>query len=328
MKYRSSSRSFDPYNSTRRNKQTRGEREKVMQSSGDIHRLYIKVIEPAQLLGFLLDKLSGQSATSVKNLLKHRCILLNDSQIVTQFDHPLQAGDVVSILSPKEAKYGLFHPLLRILYEDDFIMAVEKKSGLLSVDVTGGGAANAAAILDHHVKRRDPSKRIYVVHRLDRDTSGVMLFAKCREAQSKLVADWNDRVLERTYIAVTEGTPHPLKATIDRRLYQDDRMVVHVTDDPETGLRAVTHYEVLEHDENFARVKCDLETGRTNQIRVHLQSVGHPLVGDEKYGASKNPLGRLGLHALNIKFYHPITQKIMAFDVPEPDAFRDLFLKE
>ncbi len=320
-----STRSFDPYNSNRRNRQTRSDREQVMQHSEDVHRQRIRVKESAPLLDFLMQKLSGQSATSVKNLLKHRCILINDDKIVTQFDYALEPGDIVSILSAKEAKYGLFHPLLRILYEDDFIMAVEKKSGLLSVDVTGGGADNAAAILDNHVKRRDPNKRIYIVHRLDRDTSGVMLFAKCREAQSKLVADWNDRVLERTYIAITEGVPEAARATIDRMLYQDDHMVVHVTDDPKIGLRAVTHYKVLSRNADNARVQCDLETGRTNQIRVHMQSIGHPLVGDEKYGAVQNPLGRLGLHALNIKFYHPITQKVMSFEVPEPSEFSALF---
>jgi len=318
-------RSFDPYNSNRRNRQTRSDREQVMQHSEDIHRQRIRVKESAQLLDFLMQKLAGQSATSVKNLLKHRCVLINEGEIVTQFDYPLEAGDVVSILSTKEAKYGLFHPLIRILYEDDFILAVEKKSGLLSVDVTGGGADNAAAILDQYVKRRDPNKRIYIVHRLDRDTSGVMLFAKCREAQTKLVADWNDRVLERTYIAITEGTPEPARATIDRMLYQDDHMIVHVTDDPKIGLRAITHYKVLSQNAENARVQCDLETGRTNQIRVHMQSIGHPLVGDEKYGAVQNPLGRLGLHALNIKFYHPITQKVMSFEVPEPNEFSTLF---
>ena len=138
-----------------------------MQKSESAHRQRIHVKESAQLLDFLLQKLSGQSATSVKNLLKHRCILYNDAEIVTQFDMPLHPGDEISILSPKEAKYGLFHPLLKILYEDDFILAVEKKSGLLSVDVTGGGGNNAAAILDLHVKRRDPEKRIYIVHRLE-----------------------------------------------------------------------------------------------------------------------------------------------------------------
>ena len=320
-----SNRQFDPYLSNRRNRQTRAEREQVMQKSETAHRQRIHVKESTQLLDFLLQKLSGQSATSVKNLLKHRCILLNDAEIVTQFDLPLKVGDEISILSPKEAKYGLFHPLLKILYEDDFILAVEKKSGLLSVDVTGGGGNNAAAILDLHIKRRNPEKRIYIVHRLDRDTSGVMLFAKCREAQSKLVSDWNDRVLERTYIAICEGCPEPQQATIDRYLYQDDQMVVHVTDDPSVGLRAITHYKVLQTHSEFARIQCDLDTGRTNQIRVHLQSIGHPLVGDEKYGSTKNPIGRLGLHAKTIKFHHPITQKVMSFEVPEPLEFTQLF---
>ena len=321
------SRSFrDPNPSHRRPApRSRQERESVVvQTAGTAHRQRIYVKEPCTLLPFLLQKLSGQSGTSVKNLLKHRCVLINDAEIVTQFDRELVVGDYISILSANESKFGLFHPLLKTLYEDDFIMAVEKGSGLLSVDVTGGGAENACDILDAHVKKRDPQKRIYVVHRLDRDTSGVMLFAKCREAQSKLVADWNDRVLERTYIAVSEGAPEPPQGTLDSYLYQDDQMVVHSTNDPSKGLRAITHYKTLRAGRRFALLQLDLETGRTNQIRVHLQSIGHSIIGDEKYGATTNPIGRLALHARKIRFYHPITQKILRFEVPEPAAFGEI----
>ena len=303
---------------------TQSQKDEARQSADTSRRPRYKVTEPAQLLEFLLQKIQG-SATNAKNLLKHRCILVNGSEIVTQFDRALVPGDEITVLSPKDAQYGLFHPLLKILYEDDYILAVEKGSGLLSVDTTKAGGENAADILDHYVKKRDASKRIYVVHRLDRDTSGVMLFAKCREAQAKLVADWNDRVLERTYIAIAEGCPSPEQGTVDSYLYQDDHMVVHSTMAPEQGLRAITHYKVLQKNDAFSRVQCDLETGRTNQIRVHLQSLGHSLVGDEKYGSTTNPIGRLGLHALNIKFYHPISQKVMKFSVPEPSSFAELF---
>lgn len=277
----------------------------------------------AFLLDFLMQKLVGQKTSSIKQLLKHRCILVQN-QVVTQFDAPLTAGDEVTVLSASENRFGLNHPKLRIIFEDDYIIVVDKASGLHSVDSTGGGCENAASILERYIRRRDSSKRIYVVHRLDRDTSGVLVFAKCREAQNKLTADWNERVEERAYIAVIEGNLPALSGTVDSYLYEDSRKIVHSCDDPSRGLRAVTHYRVLSQNACWSLVRLDLETGRTNQIRVHLQSLGHPIVGDEKYGSKVNPLGRLGLHAFNIRFRHPVSDREMAFSSPEPCEFKQL----
>ena len=233
----------------------------------------------------------------------------------------LHAGDVVQICSAKTAKFGFDHPRLKLLFEDDFILVVDKASGLHSVDTTGHGVENAASLLENYIKRRTPEKRIYIVHRLDRDTSGVLIFAKTREAQNKLVSDWNDRVLERTYIAIAEGRLEQDCGTIESYLYEDEHKIVHSTQDPRLGLHAVTHFEVIQRSEQYTWLKLELETGRTNQIRVHLQSLRHPIIGDGKYGAKTNPIGRLGLHALNIKFYHPITHKILSFESPLPDVF-------
>lgn len=269
------------------------------------------------LLDFLKRKLAPQSATSIKNLLHHRNILVNDAPI-TQFNYALTPGDDVTVISAHQARYDLDHPKLRILFQDDYLLVVHKDSGLHSVDTTRGGVENAAAILEAYLRRKSPNKRIYVVHRLDRDTSGVMIFAKTREAQQKLIADWNDRILNRTYIAIAEGRIEPPQGTIDCNLYEDDRKVVHATTNPNVGLRAITHYKVLDVDGDNSRVQLDLETGRTNQIRVHLQSIGHPVTGDAKYGAQRDPYGRLALHAKNIRFYHPISQRILSFEVEPP----------
>ncbi len=294
-------------------------------ASKPYHRRQLRVTESCRLLEFLLSSLKEQSAASVKALLRHRCIILNDNQILTQFDYPLEPGNVISIISQNESRFGLFHPKLKILFEDDYIIIVHKDSGLHSVDSTHGGCDNAAAILDSYLKKRDPQKRIYIVHRLDRDTSGVLVFAKCREAQNKLIADWNERVLERTYIAIIEGKLPDQKGTIDSWLYEDSHKIVHSTDDPSKGLRAITHYEVLQSNQTYSRLKLNLETGRTNQIRVHLQSLGHPIIGDEKYGSNLNPIDRLGLHALTLCFRHPISQQTVSFTDPEPKEFGDLF---
>ena len=279
--------------------------------------------ESSELLAFLLKTLAGQSQTSVKNLLKHRCILVND-QCVSQYNYILQPNDCVTVVSSHQKQFGLNHPKLRLLYEDDFILVVDKASGLHSVDTTGHGVENAASILDGYIRRKSPGKRIYIVHRLDRDTSGVMLFAKSREAQDVLVADWNERVLERTYIALAEGDMAPLTGTIDSWLYEDDRKVMHSTSDAGKGLRAITHYQVIEKGNGYTLVRLNLETGRTNQIRVHLQSLGFPVAGDGKYGAKTDPVRRLALHAMNIRFRHPFTQKVLAFSVDMPESFRQV----
>ena len=274
----------------------------------------ITVAEDAPLLAFLRTQLSNRSATAIKDLLKHQCILVND-EVITQFDYLLKNGDVICVGSKVDVQFGLHHDKLQILYEDDFILVVNKASGLHSVDTTGKGVENACGILEKYIQKKSPGKRVYVVHRLDRDTSGVMLFAKSREAQNKLVANWNESVEERIYIAVVEGHVEPPKGTIDSYLYEDERKVVHSTADASKGLRAITHYETIRSNEQYTILRVSLDTGRTNQIRVHMQSIGHPVAGDGKYGAKTDPIGRLGLHAYNIKFKHPIFNKMMSFKV-------------
>ena len=299
------------------------------------------VTKPAPLLEFLRTAMPDTAASALKKRLQHGCIWVNGVR-ETRFDRALVSGDDVAVMSEREARFGFSHPKLRLLFEDGHILVVDKASGLHSVDSTHGGVENACSILEEYVRRRDASKRIYVVHRLDRDTSGVMIFAKSREAQNRLVADWNDRVLERTYIAVAEGRVEPASGTIDTYLYEDSRKVVHSTDDPRRGLRAITHYRVLSHTTmatepnalcdaamaDYTVLRLDLDTGRTNQIRVHLASLGHPVAGDAKYGAKTDPFQRLALHAQTICFRHPTTQKVMRFAVMAPAEFGEVVNSE
>lgn len=276
------------------------------------------------LIQFLSERFAQKSHTALKNMIQHQSVYVNDV-LVTKATHGLVPGDIVKTVS-RQHRLAFQHPKLNLIYEDDALLVVIKASGLHSVDATNGGIENAAGILESYLRQRASERRVFIVHRLDRDTSGVMIFAKTRLAQDRLVKNWNDVVLERKYVAVAEGRMASVSGTWDSYLYEDARKVMHVTSDPSRGVRAVTHYKVVAQNESYTKLELDLDTGRTNQIRVHLQFAGHPVAGDLKYHAQTNPIERLALHALNIRFRHPMTQRIMTFCAPEPESFGRLMV--
>jgi 23S rRNA pseudouridine1911/1915/1917 synthase len=183
--------------------------------------------------------------------------------------------------------------------------------------------------LADYQKENNPRNRLFIVHRIDRETSGVMMFVKTREVQDALKDSWNESVIERVYIAVVEGTPDKAEDTVVSYLHEDRSFRVHSnqTDDGR-GKEAVTHYRVIRQNDRYAMLKVELDTGRKNQIRVHMQDIGHPIVGDLKYGASSSPIGRIGLHAQVLAFVHPKTKEILRFETPIPRKFNALFDKK
>ncbi|MCQ2369518.1 MAG: RluA family pseudouridine synthase [Paludibacteraceae bacterium] len=280
----------------------------------------IKVDKDAPLLEFLFEKLKGQSRTSVKSLLQHRQLMLNGQTLITKFDYPLKKGDAIHVLSvPKAGNKGVFdHPKLTILYEDDDIIVVDKKEGLLSVKTPNTAEESATHLLNQYLRPLGRDHYVYAVHRLDRETSGVMMFAKKKEVQQMLRDDWRKFVVERTYIAIAEGVIEPAEGKIESYLKEDIKKVMHSSPTDNGGQFAVTNYKVLQTDKRNSLVKLNLETGRKNQIRVHLQSIGHSVVGDVKYGGKSSRYGRLCLHAETLRFKHPVSGKLMAFSVPVP----------
>ncbi len=183
----------------------------------------------------------------------------------------------------------------------------------------------AYSILSSHVKKQDPRNRIFVVHRLDRETSGLMMFAKSEKIQKLLQESWNATIEERTYLAVVEGYVEKKQDTITSYLVESKALIVYSSKNPEVGQKAVTHYEVLKSNKNFSLLKVNLETGRKNQIRVHAKGMGHSVIGDEKYGAKTDPIKRLGLHAWVLAFKHPTTGKDFRFETEIPAKFTNLF---
>jgi len=280
----------------------------------------LKVTEQTELMVFLLAKMGGMSRNSIKSLLSHRQVSVNN-KVTTQFNTLLKAGDVV-VISTSKGNTELTHPKLRIIHEDDSIIVVLKKEGLLTVSTGKGDETTAFSILKNHVKKASPQNRIYVVHRIDRETSGVIIFAKNRETQLALQENWHRIVTRRIYVAIVEGKVEKEKDTIVSWLTENEKSLkIHSSAVDNGGQQAITHYKVLTQNDKFSLLELQLETGRKNQIRVHLQGIGHPIAGDKKYGSSLNPLGRMALHARLIEFIHPHTGKKVSFETSVPTEF-------
>ncbi len=280
----------------------------------------LRVTEQSELMVFLLAKMGGMSRSSIKSLLSHRQVSVNN-KVTSQFNAIIKAGDVVSITSAR-GNSELTHPKLRIVHEDDNLIVVLKKEGLLTVSTGKGDETTAFSILKNHVKKASTQNRIYVVHRIDRETSGVIVFAKNRETQLTLQENWHRIVTRRIYVAIVEGNVEKSKDTIESWLSENEKSLkIHSSTVENGGQKAVTHYKLLKQNEQFSLLELQLETGRKNQIRVHLQSIGHPIAGDKKYGSHSNPLGRMALHARLIEIIHPSTNKKVCFETPIPPEF-------
>lgn len=279
------------------------------------------VTEPMELMDFLMKKMAGISRTRVKALLTNRVVLV-DNNIQTQYNFLLLRGMKVQI-SKEKHKHEFRHPMLKILYEDAYIIVVEKKEGLLSVASEHQKERTAQHILTEYVKRQNRNNRVFVVHRLDRETSGVMMFAKDEKTQHNLRDNWHDIVFDRRYVALVMGDMEKDQGTVESWL-TDRKLYVSSSPYDDGGKYSVTHYRTIKRANGFSMIELQLETGRKNQIRVHMQSLGHPVVGDMRYGCETDPLRRLALHAFKLCFYHPITGEIMNFELPYPLPFRSL----
>ncbi len=284
----------------------------------------MKVTAPSELLDFLLSKMGGMKRNAVKSLLRHRQVSVDD-KITTRHDHVLQPGQVVTV-SRERGTVELTHPKVRIIYEDSHLIAIEKKENLLTVRTDNGREPTAFSILKKHVQRASEHNRIYTVHRLDRETSGVLVFAKNRQIQLSLQESWHSDVKRRLYVAVVEGRMKEAEGTVTSWLTENEKSLkVRSSPTDDGGRQAVTHYRLIKSNDNYSLLEIELGTGRKNQIRVHMQSLRHPVAGDKRYGATTNPIGRLALHARILEFIHPVTGETMHFETPVPRKFLHLF---
>lgn len=281
------------------------------------------VKEPTELLLFLLQKQSKLGRNSVKAILARGQVTVND-RVVTEYNCPLAPGQTVIIRKDKAVEGPVFVGL-SILHEDEDIIVIQKNAGLLSIASPQENDMTAYRQLMAHVRIKDPKSRVFVVHRLDRDTSGVMMFAKSERVQQLLQNSWQDTVKERTYIALVEGKIKKTEGTISSWLKESSTLKMYSSHRPNDGQHAVTHYKVIQSNSNFTLSEVRLETGRKNQIRVHMQDIGHPIVGDKKYGSKSNAIKRLGLHAQVLAFIHPTKGQLLRFESDIPKSFLTLF---
>jgi 23S rRNA pseudouridine1911/1915/1917 synthase len=272
----------------------------------------------------------ASSKNTLKKLLEHDRVKVNG--VVTRLGKSLlQPGDRVEI--GEKVFVGRLRDDLEILYEDEHLLVINKEANLLTIATESEKEATAYAHLYDYVKAQKPENKIFVVHRLDKRASGVLVFARSEEVKRKLQAQFEKHDIDRAYVAIVEGRVKDETGTVQNYLAENRAFKVYVTDNEkggtsgERGKLAITDYAIKKRTAGYSWLEVTTRTGRKHQIRVHLAGLGHPIIGDREYGSKKNPLQRLGLHACRLGFVHPITEKRMSFEVDAPPAFRKLFAR-
>lgn len=279
------------------------------------------VEQPMPLLEWMLANLKG-SRSKLKATLQGRGIKV-DGKTVTQFNFQLEKGMRLSVSKSKKNDFFKSR-YVKILYEDQYIVVIEKAPGILSM-AAGHASLHVKRVLDDYFKKAGQKCRAHVVHRLDRDTSGLMVYAKDMETEQVLEHNWHNIVYDRRYVAVVSGEMEQDEGTVANWLKDNAAYITYSSPTDNGGKYAITHFRVLDRTTEHSLVEYQLETGRKNQIRVHSADMGHPVCGDVKYGNGDNPLHRLCLHAYMLCFYHPVTHERMEFETPIPTTFRSLF---
>jgi 23S rRNA pseudouridine1911/1915/1917 synthase len=282
----------------------------------------LNITHPIALAEYLRALYPASSNNSLKKLLEHDRVRVNG--VITRIGKmPLQAGDRVEI--GDKAFVKTLPQDLDILYEDEHLLVINKKANLLTIATEKEKEETVYAYLSAYVKAQKSENKIFVVHRLDKKASGILVFARSEEVKRKLQAQFEKHDIERMYIAIVEGRVKDETGTVQNYLAENRAFKVYVTDEEKKGKLAITDYLVKKRTAGYTWLEVATRTGRKHQIRVHLGGLGHPIIGDKEYGSKKNPLQRLGLHACRLGFVHPATGEKMTFEVDAPPAFRKMF---
>lgn len=281
------------------------------------------VKEEATLLTSLISNLPHKTRKVLKAVLKDKQVFV-DEEPVSQFDHVLKPGQSVKVQWDRDLREKHLGKL-DIVHIDQDIIVVNKPSGLLTIATEKEKRKTAYSILSNFVKTENPENKIFIIHRIDRETSGLLMFARSEKIKQQIQKTWNATIGERTYIGVVEGEVNPPEGTITSWLTESKAFIVYSSQNPGLGKKGVTHYKKIMGNTTFSMLQINLETGRKHQIRVHMQDIDHPVIGDKKYGSTLNPINRIGLHAQVLSFTHPGTGKLCRFDTGIPGKFMKLF---
>lgn len=287
------------------------------------------VNKQTELLQFLFDTFRDQSKNNVKMLLTKRYIAVN-GLCVTQYNYMLYKGDIVQISKVQFDKVKVKKDIqdkvyLDIIYEDDEFIVINKPSGLLSIESDTEKCTTAYKLVLQYMQSKDKNARCFQTHRIDKATSGVLMFTKDYKLNEQLKKSWNKIVTVRRYAAIVCGKPLKEQDTIVSYLAKDETNLMYTTKDTIHGEKAITHYKVKRVTSKYAYLDVNIDSGKKNQIRVAMNDMGCPIVGDDKYGDPTNPINRLGLHASELQFIHPNNGKTYIFKAPIPSEFRKLF---
>lgn len=278
------------------------------------------VKEEHTLLAFLLEQLPGKGRAALKAALRDQLVCVDDVP-VRQFDHALVPGSQVKVRWHREMHKQLGQVELKIIFEDEDLIVIDKPFGLLTIATESEKRKTAYSLLSDYVKRSASRNKIFIVHRLDRDTSGLLLFAKNSTVKEQMQKTWETTVNQRTYVGVVEGAVEKTEGTITSWLAETTAHRVYSLPTAQAGKQAITHYRKIGGNKRYSLLQINLDTGRKHQIRVHMQEMGHPIVGDKKYGALSNPIQRMALHAQILAFTHPTTGQALRFESPIPPRF-------
>lgn len=283
------------------------------------NNLVFNVLECDELLQFIIKEMSGISRTKAKNILSKGYVRVNGKS-VTQHNYPLETGMTVEIVRNGSRETFKTH-WFKIVYEDKYLFVIEKRDGILC-NSPHPSDETVQNVLNKYLESKHQRCRAHTIHRLDRDTSGLMLFAKDKKVALRFEENWKETVYDRRYVAMVHGEMRKDSGTISSWLKDNSQFITFSSKYDNGGKYAVTHYRLLKAANGYSLVELQLETGRKNQIRVHLQDIGYPVVGDYKYGDGDNSIGRLGLHAYKLCFIHPITGENLKFETQFPKEFR------